>query len=77
MLTNSMNNTPTDSLPPHPAEAVPRTEPQWSYQERDLGFNSQGHMISYLLADKDKNSSKQVNCQKIKEVTQDLSYSLH
>jgi hypothetical protein len=46
-LTNSMNNTPIDR--PSPTEAVPRTELQWSYQDGNLGSNSQDHMISCLL----------------------------
>jgi hypothetical protein len=55
---------------PHIAEAVPKTEPQWSCQDGDPGSNSQDHMISCLLAAMDKNSHRQVNYDKIKEITQ-------
>jgi hypothetical protein len=51
------------------AEAVPKTEPQWSYQDGVPGSNSQDHMISCLLAGMDKNSHKQINYDKIKEIT--------
>jgi hypothetical protein len=43
---------------PPSTEAVSKTEPQWSYQDRDPGSNSCDHMISCLLAGMDKNSPK-------------------
>jgi hypothetical protein len=61
---------PNRHLPATEAEA--RTKPHWTYQDEDPGSDSQDHMISCLLADMDKNGHKQVNYDKIKEVTQDL-----
>jgi hypothetical protein len=52
-------------------EAVLKIEPHCSYQDGDLGLNSQDHMLSCLLADMDKNSHIQGKYDKIKEVTQD------
>jgi CRISPR/Cas system Type II protein with McrA/HNH and RuvC-like nuclease domain len=56
---------------PPATEAVLNTEPQCSYQDGDLGSNSQDHMISCLLAGMDENSHKQVDYDKTNEVTQD------
>jgi hypothetical protein len=55
---------------PPTTEAVPKTKPHWTYQDGDPGSNSWDPMISCLLAGMDKNSHKQVNYDKIKEITQ-------
>jgi replication initiation and membrane attachment protein DnaB len=67
--TNQLHEQHPNRHPPT-AEAVPKTEPQWSYQDGDSGSNFQDHIISCLLAGMDKNSHKQVNYDNIKEITQ-------
>jgi hypothetical protein len=56
---------------PTTTQAVSKIEPHWTNQDGDPGSNSQDHMISCLLAGMGKNSCRQVNYDRTKEVTQD------
>ena len=52
-------------------DAVPLTEPQWTYQAGDAGIRYLHHMITCLLEGMIKSSHIHVNYDKIREVTQE------
>ena len=52
-------------------DAVPLTEPRWTYQAGDAGIQYLYHMITCLLEGMLKSSHIHVNYDKIREVTQE------
>ena len=52
-------------------DAVPLTEPRWTYQAGNAGIQYLPHMITCLLEGMLKSSHIQVNYDKIREVTQE------